>query len=195
MTIQDQKADLRKKILKELKSQPVQLQLERSETIQKKLESQLFYQSARVFMYYISFEHEVRTEALIQAAIQGGFVVSVPRVNVTTQSLDCVPIKDPKSDLQPGTYGILEPKASLKSTIDPSQVDLVIVPGLGFDSRGNRLGRGKGYYDTFLKTCSKQARFCGLGYEFQMREHLPTSPGDAVMHHVVTEEGVYSGTH
>jgi 5-formyltetrahydrofolate cyclo-ligase len=67
---------------------------------------------------------------------------------------------------------------------------IVFVPGVAFDTRGQRLGRGKGWYDRLLRQLGGNTVFVGLGYEFQIVEEVPTESWDEKVHYVVTEERV-----
>ncbi len=80
-------------------------------------------------------------------------------------------------------FGIKEPVG--KAIFDFSLIDLIIVPGVAFDKQGNRLGRGKGYYDRFLpKTNSIKIGIC---FDFQLFDNIPCSSSDIKMDYVVSE--------
>lgn len=81
-----------------------------------------------------------------------------------------------------GKYNIPEP------TTDPytGKIDLVVVPGVGFDERGNRLGRGGGYYDVFLNRVSKDTVLVGVGYDFQLVDEVPVNRRDKRMNYIIT---------
>lgn len=83
--------------------------------------------------------------------------------------------------------GMAEPPADSPPAPPP---DLVLVPGLGFDRAGNRLGRGAGYYDRFLATLPPTTWRIGTGFECQVRESIPTELHDIRLHGLVTERGV-----
>lgn len=86
-----------------------------------------------------------------------------------------------------GKFNIPEP------TTDPysGKIDLIVLPGVGFDLRGNRLGRGGGYYDIFLSHLSAETVLVGVGYDFQLAELVPTSRRDKPVDYVITpSEGV-----
>ena len=80
-------------------------------------------------------------------------------------------------DLEPGSYGILEPNSEKIRKISTEKIDLIIVPGIGFDSKGNRIGHGKGYYDNLLKN-SKKAIHIGLAFEKQIVIKIPVEYHD-----------------
>lgn len=89
-----------------------------------------------------------------------------------------------------GSYGIAEPAGD--DVTDYSDIDLVVVPGVGFDPQGNRLGRGKGFYDRLLKKI--KAPFIGVAYDCQIVEEIPSLPHDVAMSLVVTPNHLYRHT-
>ena len=92
-----------------------------------------------------------------------------------------------RSELVAGRYGILEPIGDVGLS-DADRQDLVVfVPGVVFDSRGNRLGRGRGGYDRLLAQFNVSELAVGLAYECQIIEAVPVQPWDRRMHFVVTE--------
>lgn len=88
-------------------------------------------------------------------------------------------------------FGIWEP---VGPATDPGVIDLALVPGLAFTRAGHRLGRGKGYYDRFLAQLRPGCFKCGIGYDFQLVDELPTEPHDVPLDAVVTPAGVYRRT-
>ena len=123
----------------------------------------------------MSFDGEVKTQGMIKEAIKEGKVVLVPVVNRLAKQI--IPSRIwglKRRDFCLGPYRILEPK---KMSIFPvKDLDLVIAPGLAFDKKGNRLGRGQGYYDRLLRKISKKTRSIGLAFAFQIFKKIPTTP-------------------
>lgn len=93
-------------------------------------------------------------------------------------------------DLQPGAYGIPEPKADTKM-IPPEKIDLIILPCLACDVDCNRMGHGAGYYDKYLSRVKRKCFTMALCYEEILAEHLPVEPHDAKVDAVVTEKQIY----
>lgn len=85
--------------------------------------------------------------------------------------------------LQSGAYGIAEPTGATPA--DPQTMELIIVPAVAFDRKGNRLGRGKGFYDRLL--AETRATTIGVAYDFQLLYEIPTEPHDTPVHIVITE--------
>jgi len=97
-------------------------------------------------------------------------------------------------ELKLGAYGIPEPELSLRRleerTAAPTEPDVILVPGLAFDRKGNRLGRGAGYYDRFLGQVSEQTLLVGLCYEEQLIDSVPVTDFDHPVSVVVTPERI-----
>lgn len=87
-------------------------------------------------------------------------------------------------ELKPGPYGILEPPFRAERVGVPAKLDLVLVPGLGFDSQGARLGRGEGYFDRFLKQASNAYKI-GLAFKCQRVGKIPSEAQDVLMDEII----------
>ena len=113
------------------------------------------------------------------------------------ESGEIVPIRIRKLDeLEPSNgMKILEPKFAVRQDISrhvlPEQIAAVLVPGLAFDRFGNRLGRGRGYYDRFLRRLSDDVLTIGLTFDEMLREQIPHDENDYPVKMVVTENAVY----
>ena len=130
---------------------------------------------------YVALPDEVDTKPLIGELFKKKKSVVVPKVigrDLELQQITSL------SDVGPGTFGILEPKPACPF-VDPTLVDVFIVPGVMFDRKGNRRGRGKGYYDRLLK--GAKALKIGLAYSFQIVPRLPRKQYDIPMDIVITE--------
>jgi 5-formyltetrahydrofolate cyclo-ligase len=96
-----------------------------------------------------------------------------------------------------GKWKILEPPherwGEPGKEIPPEEIDLVVVPGVGFSRTGGRMGNGQGYYDRLLERVRPDCCLVGLGYECQLFDDLVVSPHDVFMNKVVTEKAVYDG--
>jgi 5-formyltetrahydrofolate cyclo-ligase len=82
--------------------------------------------------------------------------------------------------MQPGAFGILEPQGD---AVSPAQLDLIVVPGVAFDAKNNRMGRGKGFYDRLLANLSVPT--VGVAYAEQLYLAIPTQPHDIPLNHVI----------
>lgn len=110
--------------------------------------------------------------------------VYFPRVNIQQKTLTFRKVKT-LSDFERGAYGIMEPKTSCPKR-SVSSMDLLIVPGVGFDSRGRRLGRGGGYYDKALSKAPRVWKI-GLCFREQLLKKIPVETHDIRVNQVITD--------
>ena len=128
--------------------------LDKSNKVKSQLNFLLNNNSYKNYMSYVSVRSEVRTIDIIKQLLKDEKNVSVPVCVPETTKLIASQIFH-VSELVPSHFGLLEPKSDLLRPIEPQNLEIVLVPGLAFDRKGNRLGYGKGYYDDFLKTVSQ----------------------------------------
>jgi len=144
--------------------------------------------SARVVMAYAAFRGEVDLSAFVEELLASGVRVVLPRTLVEERRLEPYPVGN-LDELEPGAYGIPEPPARGKP-VPPALIDVVIVPGVAFDPRGNRLGYGAGYYDRFLSTIPPHTVAVAPAFEVQVVEGIPARPDDVPVDVIVTETRV-----
>ena len=100
-----------------------------------------------------------------------------------TQTYSARQVKNLTTEIVIGKFGVRGPAASC-AEIPLARFDLVLVPGVAFDWHGHRLGRGKGFYDRILAAASGVK--CGVAYDFQLLEEIPTEPHDAPVDFIAT---------
>jgi 5-formyltetrahydrofolate cyclo-ligase len=138
-------------------------------------------------MVYSSKELEVNTTPLIGELLASGNPVIVPIIVREDVSLRLSYLKDP-SVLVTSTFGVPEPIGN-EIPAQPGEVDTIILPMLGFDRRGGRLGYGAGYYDRFLAR-NPRIRRIGIAFSCQEAEEIPCEANDIHMNLIITEEGI-----
>jgi 5-formyltetrahydrofolate cyclo-ligase len=146
------------------------------------------YLTARAIILYSPIQNEVPTEEIRDDALASGKRVFYPKLSAAN-SVAVAEIHS-AADLGSGRFGISEPTGSITPLNQGLEEMVVFVPGLIFDCRGNRLGRGIGWYDRLLKQLSKSTIFVALGYDFQMVDEVPTDAWDEKIHYVITEKRV-----
>jgi 5-formyltetrahydrofolate cyclo-ligase len=177
------KFKLRQKILRRLKRQSNKTRRKKSRLIQKRLFRQAAFQKAKVVLFYFAKQEEVQTDLIIKDALKLGKKIAVPVVKVDERKMVACLLKNPLNVCL-GPYGIREPLG--KSELALKKIDLVVAPGLAFDRKGKRLGRGKGYYDKFLKNLPKKIPVFGLAYACQIVKSLPSAIHDQPVSKVIT---------
>ncbi|ATW25565.1 5-formyltetrahydrofolate cyclo-ligase [Candidatus Formimonas warabiya] len=146
---------------------------------------------ARTVMAYLPFRKEVSMVSLFGAFWAEGKRVIIPVCDACRTALIPSELKSIEEDLQPGTWGILEPKPEKLRPVGPGGIDFVIVPGVAFDLSCNRLGYGVGYYDRFLPQLKENTPKIAVAFELQMVEALIPDQYDIPMDAVFTEEKEY----
>ena len=132
---------------------------------------------------YAAINGEVDTREIFDFCRERGLRVYLPRCETTSRRLEFVEV-DRWEDLSPGAYGVLEPNGKA-ANID--SLEVVLMPGVGFDYGGGRLGYGAGYYDSTFE--GWQGVRIGLAYEVQVVEALPMMAHDQRVDCLITEMG------
>lgn len=159
----------------------------RSARICQRLTALPAFQAATAVMVYGPIPGEVDVAAVAGAVLAEGKRLCLPRADWGARAMQAVEIHDPGADLVPARYGIREPRPDLPA-LPVAELGLVLVPGLAFDARGNRLGRGAGFYDRFLADPSLSAPTCGVCYEAQLFDDVPVDPWDIPLNLIATED-------
>lgn len=143
-----------------------------------RLESSAAFQMAEKILLYHSLPDELDTRRFLSKwkDLKKFFL---PRVNGV--NLELLPYDE--TSLEIGSFYIEEPTGDDIHPVE--EIEVIIVPGVAFDRKGRRLGRGKGFYDRLLETA--KATKIGIGYEFQLVDELPSEPHDIPMDMVITE--------
>ena len=153
------------------------------------------YAAARTVMCYLSIGAEVETHDLPHRAWADNKRVVIPYC--TGPHLDAFVLHG-LEQLEPGTWGILEPKDELRPLadyrIEPERLDLIVSPGVAFDRQGGRLGNGMGYYDRFLARVPLSVPKIGLGFDCQMVAAVPMTADDVYLDKIITEQAIYDRT-
>ncbi|HEY3043377.1 MAG TPA: 5-formyltetrahydrofolate cyclo-ligase [Vicinamibacterales bacterium] len=157
------------------------------------------YAAANTAMWYLDVRSEVRTRHLLRDALGSGKKIVVPYCTVDDTGANKLGLWHLTSmeELVVGKWSILEPPRArwgeAGKEVEPRDLDLVMVPGVGFTRDGARMGNGQGYYDRLLKQVRSGAPLIALAYECQLFAELAVSSHDVYMDKVITEKAVYQG--
>lgn len=176
--IMDEKKALRIEIRQLKRACPLEERRRKSLSVWEAVERDEVFQQAETVLAYWSMDDEVYTHDFVNKWA-GSKTLLLPCVKGDELELRYF---DGEERLQPGEgYAIPEPVGELFT--DWGKIDLILVPGVAFDKSGNRLGRGKGYYDKVLK--QTEAYKLGVCFDFQLVERVPVEPHDVKMDRVV----------
>lgn len=174
-----EKSDIRRKIktMRLMLSQAEKVAAAR-EVFDRLERSAAFLVAEKILMYHSLPDELTTIEFLNKWGSRKRFYL--PRVNGV--NLEILPYD--QSRLELGAFHIEEPSGD--DLTDPAEIELMVIPAVAFDRRGNRLGRGKGFYDRLLGSTS--ATKIGVGYDFQLFDEIPVEPHDVPMDFVITQK-------
>jgi 5-formyltetrahydrofolate cyclo-ligase len=200
--IYSQKQALRKEIRSQLNRLDESTLQEQSQQVWDRITGLPVYQDAKTVGLFLSMPRgEIQTTFIINHAIQHGKKVYVPHVGANFEEADmelllCPTIPNFYADWPRNKWQIPEPPSELERTVaQPGDLDILLVPGVAFDTQGGRLGHGKGYYDRFLSKMRKDhstPHLVGVGLQVQLLVDtlIPTTDHDYHMEAVVVPSQV-----
>ena len=182
------KSVLRQQLLRRLRTQPIAKRLLKSIAIRDALRRTKFYRGAKVIMCYVAVDGEVETRPILRQILRDRKQVAVPVTLAGEKKLVAALIQDVDRDLRvEGPFGIPQPSPGERRVIPLKKLSLILVPGVAFDRKGERLGRGGGYFDRFLSLVPPKIPRLGLAFRFQVVKKIPREEHDQPVLKVITD--------
>jgi 5-formyltetrahydrofolate cyclo-ligase len=187
LDIASKKKEMRARLLLQRGILPTEACKAKSREISSRLLASPEFKAAQAVQCYLANATEVQTQWVIQEALRLKKQVVVPVIHPDSRLFSLSELADLHPDiLQSGPFGILQPRPSFLREVEPSKIDLWILPGVAFDEDGNRLGFGGGYYDRCL--AGRRGDAIGLAFDFQIiDESLPVEENDRPVDQIMTE--------
>lgn len=180
---QPRKVELRRRLRRALASlTPTARQADSARLCTALQQSPVWTQAGRVLLY-APLPDEVDISPLWPVALEHDKVLCLPRFDPQQGNYQVAAVAHPERQLVSGHFGILEPD-SVCPEVKLNRLDLAVVPGLGFDANGRRLGRGGGFYDRLL--AGMKSVKCGIGFDLQWVHSIPQEPCDVVLDCILT---------
>ena len=173
--MRDKKTEIRAGLLAQLLSLTQEEVKRRSNRVEHLLSQLPIYRKAKVVLAYFPLKGEVDLLGLIRKDWQNK-EFCFPVMDLDAKALRVFKANDLDQGFRRGPYGVMEPSLETSVPVDISRIDLIIVPGLAFDKDKNRLGRGAGFYDRFLKTITPPVAKVGVAFDVQILQDLPNDP-------------------
>ena len=158
------------------------------------------YQRANIAMWYIDCRSETRTKPqLLEEVAKGEKKIIVPYCTEDEHGENKLGLwwMESLEEMVVGKWNILEPPKEMwgnpEKEVEPEDLDIIMVPGVGFDRKGGRMGNGQGYYDRLLEKARPDCPLVALCYESQLFDEVLVAPHDVYMDKVITEDAVYEG--
>jgi 5-formyltetrahydrofolate cyclo-ligase len=186
------KSDIRKRILAQRDALSPETRLALSDRISARLLALDAFRAAGCVMAYMGFGGEFDTAQFVAAVLAGGKRLALPRVDGASRAIKVHEVRDPQRELAAGVWGIREPRVDLCPEIPATQIGFVLVPGVAFTRRGERLGYGGGYYDGFIRGLRvPRPALVAAAFSLQVLSEVPMSDRDQCVDLVVTESAEY----
>ncbi|MBI1920788.1 MAG: 5-formyltetrahydrofolate cyclo-ligase [Geobacter sp.] len=180
------KRTLRRLLLERRRSLTREECLAASRVIQETFIRNAAFESAGAIALYAPIHGEVDTASVAVAALGARKTVAFPVVAGDNMVFRTITSLD---ELEQGAFGIMEPPLR-NEALSPDTFDLIVLPGVAFDLRGNRIGYGKGYYDRLLHPLEGKGRLVGFCHDFQLVDSIAGEPHDVRLDLVITEKRV-----
>ncbi len=177
------KQALRARLRAELKTLYTEARAAASAELCARVRASAAWQNARAVLLFFPVASEPDITPLLADALAAGKLLALPRFNAATNAYEAVRVIDPVRELATGPFQVREPVAACP-VVALNRLDLALVPGLGFDARGRRLGRGKGHYDRLLAGFTGMK--IGVAFDFQIVAEVPREAHDIALDAVVT---------
>jgi 5-formyltetrahydrofolate cyclo-ligase len=181
--VSEAKKVLRRELRQRLRAARPEELIEAAEGLMARLVDRPEWHAARRVMLYAPMPEEPDVWPLAAMALQGGRRLALPRFDAVRGEYHAALVTDLARDVIRGSFGIREPAAACPRW-PLNELDFVLVPGLGFDAQGRRLGRGKGYYDRLLDLAGGTA--CGVAMDWQILPDIPVEPHDRSVDCILT---------
>uniref|UniRef100_A0A3B4AHP0 5-formyltetrahydrofolate cyclo-ligase n=1 Tax=Periophthalmus magnuspinnatus TaxID=409849 RepID=A0A3B4AHP0_9GOBI len=167
-----------------------------SQAVCQKLLSHPKYLSSERVAVFLSMDDEVRTDSILTHMFASGKICFIPRYERNSNHMDMLRLSSQEDihNLQLTSWNIRQPghDEPREEALDTGGLDLILMPGLGFDRSGRRLGRGKGFYDTYLERCMAHPRgkpyTIALAYREQICEQVPVDQRDVLIDEVLYDD-------
>jgi 5-formyltetrahydrofolate cyclo-ligase len=182
------KAQLRRELQNRVLAIPPEQRSEKSHRACQNLTSTPQFQQASTVMMYLSLPHEVDTSEAILHAWQQGKIVAVPKISWQQRHMIPVQINSLETEFSTETSGLRNPVTGVP--VPFNEIELVVAPAIGFDKKGNRLGRGGSFYDRFFANEQLEAIRCGFAFAEQVVDSIPVTESDEPVDFLVTDQEV-----
>jgi 5-formyltetrahydrofolate cyclo-ligase len=181
--VREQKAAVRARVRDQLKLLTSAERAAAAREIRGRLLGENLWRGAHWVLLFAPLPDEPAIEPLMDDALAAGKAVALPRFDPGQGAWVACQVTDATRELRPGRFGVAEPAAGCPVVL-LNRLDFVAVPGVAFAPDGRRLGRGKGFYDRLL--ASVRGVKCGIAFDQQIVEDLPTEPHDIRLDYVLT---------
>lgn len=186
MDIKKQKAQLRKKILSERNLLPEAHRTESSRNISEIILELSSFKQSEVVAVYMSFGSEFETGIILAEGLRLGKTIVLPKIESTSHVISFYSWSGKAEELLVGRWGIREPDPARSECLDMQHIDFLLVPGVAFSQKGQRLGYGGGYYDSVMSKLPESSTLVAAAFSLQIVPEIPIEEHDASVQSVIS---------
>ncbi|MDG0970153.1 MAG: 5-formyltetrahydrofolate cyclo-ligase [Porticoccaceae bacterium] len=165
-----------------------------AKALTQQLISQTYFLQAKHIGLYLANDGEIDPHGIIEVASSLNIICYLPVIDRATNNSLCFAEYDENTELKPNKFNILEPVITNKNSKPPKDLDLILMPLVGFDREGNRIGMGGGYYDRTLAFMNTNKRdvptLIGLAHSCQEISSIDRQSWDITLNLIVTEKQI-----
>jgi 5-formyltetrahydrofolate cyclo-ligase len=158
------------------------------------IESRLFefanFVEAKIALLYITRGIEIDTMKIIKRSLEKNKVVVIPVFGTDKYKVNLFKVDHPDTDLKPGSSGMLEPNGKRCKVVPIDCIDIAIIPGIAFDEKGGRIGKGEGYYDRLIPKLPITTRKVSVAFEEQVVQQVPMTSHDKHVDIIITDKRI-----
>ena len=188
--IQEKKREIRNDLIKTLEGMSEEVVAERTKAIENRLFEFANFLEANITLLYVSTKHEVGTGEILKRSFEYGKIVVLPAFDVNQFKMKLLKVDDLKSSLIPGPRGVMEPDSRQCKKVPIDCIDIAVIPGIGFDEKGARIGSGSGFYDRLIPKLPITTRKVALSMEEQIIPQIPMESHDKHVDIIVTDKRI-----
>jgi 5-formyltetrahydrofolate cyclo-ligase len=188
MAQQNEKKALRARLRQRLRALDAGTIHDRSQAAAERLVATEAFRGAGAVMLFLPLAHEADARPIALRAWQQGKTVTVPLVSYEQKHMLPVTVRSLDEPMETDGYGVRSPQMGEPYPVE--LIDLMVVPGLGFDEAGQRIGRGGGFYDRFLSQPEFHGVTCGLALDEQVIDSVPVNAHDVQLDMLTTDQRV-----
>jgi 5-formyltetrahydrofolate cyclo-ligase len=188
--LKEKKKEIRTRAFERLKALSEKEYANRCEMIEARLYEFANFLESKIALLYINRSGEVHTENIIKKCHSASKIVVLPMFYDSKYAMRLHKVDDFESDTVTGPSGIREPNKQRCKTVPIERIDIAIIPGIAFDTKGGRIGTGKGYYDRLIPKLPITTRKVALAMECQFFNQVPMESHDKHVDIIITEDRV-----
>lgn len=188
--LKEKKKEIRAEAMERLKALEADEYKHKCSMIEARLYEFANFLESKIVLLYINRSREVATKNIIKKTRTANKIVVLPVFNSSLNAMTLHKVDNPEKDLVPGPSGTVKPDPQRCKQVPIDRIDIAIVPGIALDTKGGRIGTGKGSYDRLIPQLPITTRKVALALECQFFPQIPMESHDKYVDIIITEDRI-----